>query len=159
MERMGETPNGRLFDVIMIKMFSVLKIFHYILHALPESVQRQIISLHFNLFGVPKFLVDAALVYVRPTVAEKIVYMAKEEKEQVNELDYENIEKHKDLLKLYYGSTDGWAPTRFYNDLKAKIPDLDAELDTHKLAHAFVLKSSRHMGRIVGNWITQYREY
>lgn len=159
MERMATTPSGRFIDRIMLRMFCLLKIVHILLHALPECLQRRIISIYFYFCGIPKFFLDAALIYVRPTVAEKIVFMAKEEMEMVKELDIENIEKHKHLLKLYYGTTDGWVPTSFYYELMEKVPDLDAELDTHKIAHAFVLKSSRQMGRMVGDWINRYKEF
>lgn len=88
---------------------------------------------------------------------EKVVFLAKQEMDTVVNLDLEIVKENKNLITLYYGTTDGWVPVKYYEELKKQIPDVDAILDTHGIAHAFVLKSSEEMAQIVGDLVRKNR--
>lgn len=93
---------------------------------------------------------------------EKVLYLAIEEMKRVVELDAETLEtlrNNHQILKIYYGASDGWTPHKYFHQLKEKIPELDAEIDTRKFEHAFVIKSSEEVGRLVAEWIMNRRRY
>lgn len=87
---------------------------------------------------------------------EKVVHMADEEMKHVVDLDSQTIENNKEIIKLYYGANDGWAPVKYMRELGDKIANVDAELDGNNIDHAFMLKDSERMGRKVGEWIIKY---
>lgn len=76
---------------------------------------------------------------------------------RVREADVATIEANKKRLKLFYGATDGWTPGKYLVQLKERIPDLDAEMDTCGIRHAFVLQNSVKMGQMVAGWIEERR--
>lgn len=93
---------------------------------------------------------------------EKVLFLANEEMKRVVEFDSETLEtlrSNHQILKLYYGASDGWTPQKYCQQLKEKIPELDAEIDTRKFDHAFVIKSSEDVGRLVAEWIMSRRRY
>lgn len=81
--------------------------------------------------------------------------MANDEMKRVCEADYDHIEQNKNILKFYYGATDGWTPVKYCQQLKEKVPNIDAQIDIYQFSHAFVLRSSIEMGKLVGGWILQ----
>ncbi len=93
---------------------------------------------------------------------EKVLFLANEEMKRVAELDsatLETLRSNHQILKIYYGTTDGWAPLKYCYQLKEKIPELDLEIDTRKFEHAFVIKSSVDLGLVVAEWIMNRRRY
>lgn len=93
---------------------------------------------------------------------EKVLFLADEEMKRVVELDSETLEtlrSNHQILKIYYGASDGWTPKKYCHQLKEKIPELDLEIDKCKFDHAFVIKSSEEVGRLVAEWIMNRRRY
>lgn len=88
---------------------------------------------------------------------DKVIFLARKEMKQVKELDVELIKENVKLLKFYYGSSDGWAPKKYFYQLKERIPEVDAEIDQNNIGHAFVLRSSDEMGRKTADWINSDR--
>lgn len=95
--------------------------------------------------------------YSRLTITDKVLYLADEEMRIVRDADLDTIRENKNLLKFYYGASDGWTPIKYCEELKAKVPGLDATVDIYNISHAFVLRSSAQMGRIVAGWITEFK--
>lgn len=83
--------------------------------------------------------------------------MADQEMVRVREIDIDIIARNKHRIKIYYGAIDGWTPLTYYNQLKERIPDVDASVDDRQINHAFVLRSSVEMGIIVAEWISKKR--
>lgn len=94
-----------------------------------------------------------ALMYIRPSVLSKIVYLADDEMKIVTEPEYGLIEKNQHRLTFFYSITDGWTPMN-YERLISRIPNIKAQI-TDKYDHAFVLRSSTNMGALVAEWIQQ----
>lgn len=119
--------------------------------------QIMIIYMYFFVMSIPRHFVGTALKYSRPSVLRKIVYMADEEMDQIIEPDYDVLKANVHRLKLYYGASDGWSPVNYCHRLRERVPGLDASIDIYQFAHAFVLRSSPEMGKLVGDWISQNR--
>lgn len=152
-ERMAVSPNGRFFTTIFPRLNFIAVWFYWFVSVLPTQLKIFLISIYFAIFRVPNTFIGTALKYAKPSVAEKVVFLANEEMKRVRDADLETIENNKHLLKFYYGTTDGWVPVSYCTDLKARIPDIDADLCTRRIAHAFVLRSGPEMGYIVADWI------
>lgn len=122
---------------------------------LPTIIPVCLVYLYFFVFSIPNQLIGTTLKYIRPTILSKIVFLADEEMERVQAPDYEHIKENVKLLKFYYGSTDGWTPVDHFRRLIENVPGVDAQVDIHEIAHAFVLRSSVEMGNIVAGWIQE----
>lgn len=156
-ERMSSSRNGFVLTRIIKPLFFLVHWFIQCFAMLPNLVKIWILYGYFLLSGIPKCYLGTALKFTKPTVIEKVWFMVLEEMEKVKKLDSETIERNKHRLKFYYGKKDGWVPVRYCEELKQKVPGVDAELCTRKIEHAFVLRSAAQMGFMVGEWILKHR--
>ena len=65
------------------------------------------------------------------------------------DLDYELVNELSENLWFYYGATDHWVPLEYHENLVKKVPNVDAEICSQNIPHAFVLSSSHKMAEIV----------
>ncbi|XP_017063513.1 lipid droplet-associated hydrolase [Drosophila eugracilis] len=157
-ERMMESPNGWVFTKIAMPLYSVFGyIFFSFFNFLPVWLRLMLIQIYFLIFSIPRQFLGTALKYSKPSVAEKVVFLADDEMARVRGIQREIVEQNLDILKFYYGTTDGWVPVSYYDQLKRDYPKVDAQLDTKKIAHAFVLRHSQPMAGIVRDMIQQHR--
>ena len=57
------------------------------------------------------------------------------------------------IFRFYFGTTDGWCPMSYVEDMKTKLGDnIDAHICTEGIEHAFVIKGSHKMADIASNW-------
>uniref|UniRef100_A0A2M4AQQ0 Lipid droplet-associated hydrolase n=1 Tax=Anopheles triannulatus TaxID=58253 RepID=A0A2M4AQQ0_9DIPT len=157
LERMASTRNGFIVTRLINPVWCVWQLFYRMFAMLPLFVRTWIIYIYFLFDGIPKCYLGTGLKYMNPAVIDKIWFLAIDEMKKVRELDVDTLSENKHRIKLYYGTTDGWVPVKYYHDLKARLPDIDAELCTKKYDHAFVLRSAAQMGFTVGEWILKYR--
>lgn len=157
-ERMMESPNGWVFTKVAMPLYSVFGyIFFSFFNFLPVWLRLMLIQIYFLIFSIPRQFLGTALKYSKPSVAEKVVFLADDEMARVRGIQREIVEQNLDLLKFYYGTTDGWVPISYYDQLKKDYPKVDAQLDTKKIDHAFVLRHSQPMAVIVRDMIQQHR--
>lgn len=154
-ERMIESPNGWTFTKIGLPLYSVFGFLIVLLNRLPKLLIVVLVYIYFWFASIPRQHLTNVLNYIRPTVCEKVVFLAEDEMARVRSLPKEIIKDNLTLLKLYYGTTDGWVPVKYYNQLKEQFPNIDAELDTKKIDHSFVLRSSKQLGDIIGDMIME----
>ncbi|EDW69380.1 lipid droplet-associated hydrolase [Drosophila virilis] len=155
-ERMMESPNGWLFTKVVMPLYSVFGyVFFKLFNWLPVWIRIFLIQIYFLIFAIPNHYIGTALKYTKPSVAEKVVFLADDEMGRVRGLQRDLVEEHLHLLKFYYGTTDGWVPVSYYNQLKLDFPQVDAQLDSKGIAHAFVLRHSKPMASIVSKMIQQ----
>ncbi|XP_067647768.1 lipid droplet-associated hydrolase [Eurosta solidaginis] len=156
LERMLISSNGWNFSKIGVPLYATLGFLIPLFNRLPKFVQKYAVQMYFWLSNIPKTFINTALEYSKAPVMEKVVFLANDEMARVRDLDSKLIEKHLPLLKLYYGTTDGWVPVKYYNELCAQFPEIDAELDKECIDHAFVLRYSNNMAHIVGKMIEEH---
>lgn len=161
-ERMAVSSNGFYFTKIFQRIWFLLRFIVIIFSKLPTFFQVFLLSIYFWLSSIPRHFLGTALKYSRLTIMEKVLFLADDEMKRVVELDSETLETLRSncqILKIYYGASDGWTPQKYSRQLKEKIPELDVEIDTCKFDHAFVIKSSEEVGRLVADWIMNRRRY
>lgn len=120
----------------------------------PHILQVILIRVFGLFYGIPANCTNAVLQLIHPIPLKRVFLLAKQEMIVVKDLDDDLISQHKKKLYLYYGSTDDWTPIRYYEDLKAKFPDVDAHLDRRGFQHSFVLKDSVEVGKMIGDLIS-----
>uniref|UniRef100_U5EJC0 Lipid droplet-associated hydrolase n=1 Tax=Corethrella appendiculata TaxID=1370023 RepID=U5EJC0_9DIPT len=156
-ERMAESSNGFILTKLVAPIFFILRIFYQFFSKLPMFLRICILYAYFFIMSIPYYFIGTGIKYSKPEVIDRLWFMALDEMIKVKELDVDIIKKNKNILKFYYGTTDGWVPVKYFHELKEKIPDVDAELCSKKYAHAFVLRSAVPMAHMVGEWILQNR--
>ena len=157
-ERMIESSNGWIFTKIALPLYSVFGFLIIFFNRFPELIRIFLIQVYFWLAAIPNYFIGTALKYTKASVCEKVVFLAEDEMARVRGLQKDLIRDNMDLLKFFYGTTDGWVPVKYYTQLKEQFPNIDAELDTKKIDHAFVLRHSKPMGVIVGDMIIENSE-
>lgn len=161
-ERMAASSNGFYFTKIFQTIWFLLRYIVVLFSKLPVFLRVFLLSIYFWVASIPRHFLGTGLKYSRLTIMEKVLFLANEEMKRVVELDPDTLEtlrsNHK-ILKLYYGATDGWTPLKYCQELRAKIPELDLEIDARKFDHAFVIKSSEDVGLMVAEWIMNRRRY
>lgn len=156
-ERMAASPNGFFFTKIVSPAYFILRLVVCLLNMFPSILKTLLIYLYFVIFSIPKYFLGTSQKYFNTVTMDKVVFLARKEMDEVRALDAETIKENVKLLKFYYGSSDGWAPKKYFHQLKKMIPDVDAELDNKNISHAFVLRSSEEMGKITADWINSDR--
>ena len=138
-----------------MRIATLLIFLSWIFTLLPHILQVILIRVFGLFYGIPANCVEPVLQLVHPVPLKRVFLLAKQEMILVKNLDDDLISQHKKKLYLYYGSKDGWTPIRYYEDLKAKHPDIDAHLCKLGFQHSFVLKDSVDLGKIIGNLISE----
>lgn len=161
-ERMAASFNGFFFTKIFQSIWFFLRFIVVIFSKCPIFFQTFLLAIYFWLTSIPRHFLGTALKYSRLTIIEKVLHLANEEMKRVVELDSETLEilrSNHQILKFYYGASDGWTPIKYCHQLKQKVPELDLEIDIRKFDHAFVLRSSVEVGNLVAEWIMNRRRY
>lgn len=138
-----------------MRIAALLLFLTWIFTLFPLVFQAFLIRVFGLFYGIPANCVGAVIQLLHPVSLKRVFMLAKQEMILVKELDDKLISEHKKKLYLYYGSKDGWTPIRYYEDLKAKHPDVDAHLCRRGFQHSFVLKDSVEVGKMVGDLISE----
>ncbi|XP_070698848.1 lipid droplet-associated hydrolase [Pempheris klunzingeri] len=154
-ERMAQTPQGKVMTPVLCHMRYVAYLPLFLLSLLPDGLKAALIKL---VFGGIRSLDHAV---VQPTVgllsgdcAANAMYMGAQEMRKVLERDNITIEKNLKKLIFYYGATDHWCPVQYYHDIKQDFPRGDLRLCENGFRHAFVLDAGREVAKMVVEWIS-----
>ncbi|XP_053191504.1 lipid droplet-associated hydrolase [Scomber japonicus] len=153
-ERMAQTPQGKVMTPVLCHMRYVAYLPLFLLSLLPEGFKSSLIKLVFG--GIPSL--DHTV--VQPTVsllsgdsAANAMYMGGQEMRKVLERDNITIKKNLEKLIFYYGATDHWCPVQYYHEIKQDFPRGDFRLCENGFRHAFVLDAGRQVAKMVVEWI------
>lgn len=154
-ERMAQTPQGRVLTPVICQMRYVAYLPVFLLSLLPERLKNGLVRL--VLGGIRSL--DQSI--VKPTVgllsgdcAANAMYMGGQEMKKVLDRDNATIKKHLNKLTFYYGATDHWCPVQYYQDIKRDFPDGDFRLCESGYRHAFVLDTGAEVAQMVVDWIS-----
>ncbi|KAJ6626130.1 Lipid droplet-associated hydrolase [Pseudolycoriella hygida] len=156
-ERMAASPNGSFFTKVTQRLAPVIIA---LFNEFPRFILSPLLSLFFWMKSIPSSILDTTLMFARGTILKKVFFLAGEEMKRVVELDSETLEilrsNHRNLTFLY-GDRDLWTPSKYWEELEEKIPEIDL-IVTH-FEHAFILKSSVEMGKLLAEWIERGTGY
>lgn len=152
-ENMIHTSNGFWFDKVFDRFFFILKFLSHAFNLLPLTFRTILIYLFSLIAGYPKFFLGTIVKTTNPAILEKIWFLAQDEMRQVREIDKDIIMKNLYRLKFYYGTTDGWVPKEYYDNLIKTFPGVDAELCSLQINHEFIISNGPTMARMLSEWI------
>lgn len=152
-ERMAISPSGKILINFTKPLVPILVFLSWIFSVIPSIFKNSLFYLYLKLSGAPESFPQALIDMIKPSVLKRIFFLAFQEMEMVTERNNEAIKENKEIIKLYYGESDGWAPKNYYYDIQKDIPDIDAELCRKNYEHAFVAKNSIEVADMVGDWI------
>ncbi|XP_010137535.1 PREDICTED: UPF0554 protein C2orf43 homolog isoform X2 [Buceros rhinoceros silvestris] len=150
-ERMAQSPQGKLMTPLLCKLRYVLYMPVYLLSFLPEGVKASLVR--FALRGMKTCDESSPLNILQPFSAANILYMASQEMMKVVERDSTTIKQNLKKLIFYYGTGDRWCPQHYYDEIKMDFPDGDIRLCEKGLRHAFVLDASKEMAAMITDWL------
>ncbi|XP_043505483.1 lipid droplet-associated hydrolase [Polistes fuscatus] len=154
-ENMADTPNGRFLKNFILRIVNLLLFLTWIFTFFPYYLKAFLIRLFGIFYGIPAKSINAVILLLHPSVLKRVFRLADEEMKQVKELDHDIISQHIGKLWFYYSEKDQWTPISYYRNMKAKYPNIEANLCKHGFAHSFVLSHDKEMGEIVGNLINE----
>lgn len=154
-ERMAESRNGKYFTNILTRIAPLLLFLAWIFTFFPVVLQVLLVRLFGLFYGIPGKHVKAVIQFINPYVLKRVIRLGKEEMQYVKDRNDSVISQNIKKLWFYYGASDGWAPVRYYKDLKSKHPEVNAEVCKRGFYHSFVLCHDRQMGQIVGDLINE----
>lgn len=154
-EYMAETKNGRFFTNVVARLASLLIFLAWIFSFFPLFLQDLLIRAFGLFYGISSRSTKAVTQFLNPYVVKRVILLAKEEMKYVRERDDQIISTHLDKFWFYYGASDGWAPVKYYENIKEKHPNLEAQVCKRGFYHSFVLQHDEEMGKILGDLINE----
>uniref|UniRef100_A0A3Q3AE49 Lipid droplet-associated hydrolase n=1 Tax=Kryptolebias marmoratus TaxID=37003 RepID=A0A3Q3AE49_KRYMA len=141
-ERMAQTPQGKVMTPVLCQMRYLAYLPVFLLSLLPGRLRAFLIQLAFS----------GLLVNYFPFAANSM-YLGGQEMKKVVERDNLTIKKNLDKLIFYYGATDHWCPVSFFHDIKQDFPHGDFRLCERGFRHAFVLDAGQEVASMVVEWL------
>uniref|UniRef100_A0A3B4VIN7 Lipid droplet-associated hydrolase n=1 Tax=Seriola dumerili TaxID=41447 RepID=A0A3B4VIN7_SERDU len=141
-ERMAQTPQGKVMTPVLCHMRYVAYLPLFLLSLLPDRFKSSLIKLVFAMTQMQLSLFIA-----------NAMYMGGQEMKNVLERDNITIKNNLEKLIFYYGTTDHWCPVQYYLDIKQDFPHGDIRLCENGFRHAFVLDAGGEVAKMVVEWI------
>jgi len=154
-ENMITSPAGKRMKYT-VKSFPtyLLMSIAWMMSCLPKTVLSKMVRFWLQLKSTPHLTnscLEATLDLINSRVIQNVLFLLIFELNTILDLDYNLINELKGKLWFYYGVDDHWVPLKYHEDLVKNVPNVDAEVCTENIAHAFVLASSHKMAEIVAN--------
>ncbi|XP_068136314.1 lipid droplet-associated hydrolase isoform X2 [Hyperolius riggenbachi] len=149
-ERMAQSPQGKIMTPILCSLRYIVYMPLYLLSFLPEVMKTSLIKLFLRgVKSVDEASIDASLKLFRVECSVNAMYMGSQEMMKVLDRDNDTIKHNLNKLAFYHGATDNWCPVQYYEDMKRDFPDGNIRLCDKGIRHAFVLESSKEVASIV----------
>lgn len=155
-ERMAESPNGKLMTRVVKHIVPLILFLVWIFTFFPILVKKFLLSVHFMLRSISTCHVKPTMKLMNPTVLGNVFFLAMDEMEKVKELDKDSLRDLSDLLFLYYGTTDGWVPLEYFKDMAQNNPEMKCMVCEKRIDHAFVLRYNSEMADILLDLIQEH---
>lgn len=151
-ERMAESPNGRIATPLLCWLRYVFYVPGYLLlKPCPARIKSWLIRLALQVMNVQSEI--SLLNVLEPFCLVNVAYLGSQEMMEVVKRDDETIKEHLSKLTFYYGTIDPWCPKEYYEDIKKHFPKGDIRLCEKKIPHAFVFRFHQEMADMVAGWL------
>ncbi|XP_069742544.1 lipid droplet-associated hydrolase isoform X2 [Narcine bancroftii] len=152
-ERMAESPQGKLMTPVLCNLRYLIYMTIYFLSFLPESVKASLVRWALQGLQLDEATVTASLNLFSVSCAANAMYMGSQEMMQVVQRDDSTIKLFLHKLIFYYGSNDHWCPVSYYEDMKRSFPEGTILLCQKGIRHAFVLDANVEMAQMIIEWL------
>ncbi|XP_072107430.1 lipid droplet-associated hydrolase isoform X1 [Mobula birostris] len=153
-ERMAESPQGKLMTPVLRNLRFLIYVPIYFLSFLPESIKASLVRWALQgLQPLDEATVSASVNLFSVDCAANAMYMGSQEMMQVVQRDNSTIKRFLNKLIFYYGSNDHWCPVTYYEDMKRCFPEGTILLCQKGIRHAFVLDANVEVAEMVMEWL------
>ncbi|KRT79756.1 hydrolase [Oryctes borbonicus] len=152
-EYIGDSENGKKFTKFIPYLFRLLLVLSTLFNLLPLLIQNFLLHAYLKISGISSRYIEAIRDFVDPFTINNSLNMAMQEMSQMKERDNDIIMANINKIKIYYGADDGWCPITNYFNIKRDIPNIDALVCDKGYSHAFIVKHSLPMARLVVDWM------
>nr|XP_028578171.1 lipid droplet-associated hydrolase [Podarcis muralis] len=152
-ERMAESPQGKIMTPLLTWFRYPLYMLSYFTSFLPDRIKHFVLRLASVILHLDDATLATTIDFLNFDSVVNAVYLGNQEMKQVVERDNTGIRKHLKKLTFYYGTIDCWCPLQYYEEMKRDFPDGDIRLCEKGLKHAFVIGSSEEMAEMVADWV------
>ncbi|XP_027837933.2 lipid droplet-associated hydrolase isoform X1 [Aphis gossypii] len=156
LQKMRETPNGRKLIFTASNFLSITIFLSWIFTTFPAFIKTFLVNVTLMIMEggqVDDHVIRSAVRLVHPMVLRNVFSMAVDEMDKVYELDNKPLKDNAKRLYMYFGKTDDWCPTSFYDDISKCVPEAETVLCDKGYQHAFVIGYSDEMAGIVCDWL------
>lgn len=154
-ERMAQTPQGKVMTPVLCHMRYVAYLPVFMLSLLPEGLKASLIKLVLGgIHSLDQNILQPTVDLLSGDCAANAMYMGAQEMRKVLERDNITIKKNLGKLIFYYGATDHWCPVQYYHDIKKDFQNGDFRLCENGFRHAFVLDAGKEVAKMVVDWIS-----
>ncbi|XP_027955268.1 lipid droplet-associated hydrolase isoform X2 [Eumetopias jubatus] len=151
-ERIAESPNGRIATPLLCWFRYALYVFAYLLlKPWPEKIKSFVIRTGLRMMNLQSEF--SVLNILEPFCLANAAYLGGQEMMKVVKRDNETIKAYLPKLTFYYGTIDAWCPMEYYEDIKKDFPEGDFRLCEKKIPHAFILHFPQEMADMVADWL------
>lgn len=151
LQKLAESRNGIFVNSILRRLHIVLMSCLAVVDLLPEYAKLWFIGLYCRFYSLPKHHIRRIRMFINPNIVEQVLFLAYDEMDTVKSLNVNALDKIKHVTNILYSVDDGWVPMYYMDDLKHFQPEL--YMTAVNIDHAFVLKSSEKVAKIVTEWI------
>lgn len=151
LQRMAETKNGKFLNTFIRNFHLFFMLLFSIANLLPAFILTFLVKLYLKVQSVPLHYTDSILKFLRPKVGEKVLFLAYNEMDTVKKLNTDIIDRIKHFTNVIYSIHDNWTPISYMEDFKIFEPEIS--LQKVDVDHAFVLKSSKKVAKMVIDFI------
>jgi pimeloyl-ACP methyl ester carboxylesterase len=153
-ERMKESQAGKRFVRWYTILIYILPFLCWLINLLFPFIwlKRKILSYYFlnSPLEDRSILIDTVLYdLLNPLTIKNLLQMANEEMFVVNKRNDDIIKRYLNKITFYYGTNDHWVPNDIPKQMKNLYPKGDIIECTNKYMHAFVLRHSKELAKIV----------
>uniref|UniRef100_A0A8C4ZQ99 Lipid droplet-associated hydrolase n=2 Tax=Gadus morhua TaxID=8049 RepID=A0A8C4ZQ99_GADMO len=154
-ERMAQTPQGRILTPALCHMRYLAYLPLFLLSLLPERLKTALVKLAFSrIQSLDSTVVAPTVDLLSGDCAANAMYMGGQEMKGVLERDNLTIKNNLKKLVFYYGAADHWCPVQYYHDIKKDFPSGDIRLCRNGFRHAFVLDTGKDVAGMVIEWLS-----
>uniref|UniRef100_A0A2R8PKU5 Lipid droplet-associated hydrolase n=1 Tax=Callithrix jacchus TaxID=9483 RepID=A0A2R8PKU5_CALJA len=147
-ERMSESPNGRIATPLLCWFRYVLYATGYLLFKpCPEKIKSFIIKRGLQVMNLENEF--SPLNLLEPFCLANVAYLGGQEMMEVVKRDDEAIKEHLCKLTFYYSTIDSWCPKEYYEDIKKDFPEGDIRLCEKNIPHAFNIHFNQEMADMI----------
>lgn len=151
-QKMALSPSGKFLNKVIRPIHSLVILFITVIYFLPDVIKDLLVNIYLKLKSLPVHHKEGILKISNRYVGEKMLFMAYDEMDKVTLLNVTALDKIKHKTNVIYSTNDGWAPIHYMEDFKQFEPSL--RIKEVPYDHAFVLKSSGPVARIVAEYIS-----
>ncbi|XP_028653218.1 lipid droplet-associated hydrolase isoform X2 [Erpetoichthys calabaricus] len=153
-ERMAQSPQGKLMTPMLCRLRYAMYVPIYLLSFLPERIKASMVRLLLHrLQTLDESCVSATINLFSVDCTANAMYMGSQEMVQVMDRDNATIQENQEKLIFYYGENDNWCPVQYYEEIKRDFPKADIRLCNKGIRHAFVLDAGRDVALMMTEWL------